>query len=51
MSEGEQGRCRVAQSANDMKAHEQTYGGFINLLKWSLPPILLITLIVILLIA
>ena len=41
----------MAQSANDMKAHEQTYGGFISLLKWSLPPILLITLVVILLIA
>ena len=32
----------MAQSANDMKAHEQTYGGFIGLIKWSLPPILLI---------
>jgi hypothetical protein len=41
----------VAQSANDMKAHEQTYGGFINLLKWTLPVILLITIVVILLIA
>jgi len=38
-------------SAQEMKAHEKTYGGFINLLKWSLPPILLITLLVILLIA
>jgi hypothetical protein len=41
----------VAQSANDMKAHEQTYGGFINLLKWTLPVIVLITLVVILLIS
>jgi hypothetical protein len=41
----------VAQSANDMKAHEQTYGGFISLLKWSLPPIILITFFVVLLIA
>ncbi len=41
----------MAQSANDMKAHEQTYGGFINLLKWSLPVIILITVFVVLLIA
>ena len=41
----------MAQSANDMKAHEQTYGGFINLLKWTLPVIILITIVVILLIA
>ena len=38
-------------SAQEMKAHEKTYGGFISLLKWSLPPILLITLVVILLIS
>jgi len=38
-------------SAQEMKAHEKTYGGFISLLKWSLPPILLITLVVIILIA
>ena len=38
-------------SAQEMKAHEKTYGGFITLLKWSLPPILLVTLLVILLIA
>ena len=41
----------MAQSANDLKAHEQTYGGFINLLKWSLPPILLIVVVVVLLIS
>ena len=41
----------MAQSANDMKAHEQTYGGFISLLKWSLPPILLIVVVVVLLIS
>ena len=41
----------MAQSANDMKAHEQTYGGFISLLKWTLPVVVLITLVVILLIA
>ena len=34
-----------------MKAHEQTYGGFISLLKWTLPVVVLITLVVILLIA
>ena len=41
----------MAQSANDMKAHEQTYGGFLNLLKWALPIIAAITLVVILVIA
>ena len=41
----------MAQSANDLKAHEQTYGGFINLLKWSVPVIIVITLFVVLLIA
>ena len=38
-------------SVQEMKAHEKTYGGFINLLKWSLPPILILTLIVILVIS
>ena len=38
-------------SAQEMKAHEKTYGGFIGLLKWSLPPILLIVLLVVLIIA
>jgi hypothetical protein len=38
-------------SAHEMKAHEKTYGGFIGLIKWSVPPILLITLVVILLIS
>jgi hypothetical protein len=41
----------VAQSANDMKAHERTYGGFIDLLKWSVPAIALLALLVIVLIA
>ena len=41
----------MAQSANDMKAHERTYGGFISLLKWTLPVVVLITFIVVLLIA
>jgi hypothetical protein len=35
----------------EMKAHERTYGGFIGLLKWSIPPILLIVVVVILLIS
>ena len=38
-------------SANEMTAHEKTYGWFIGLLKWTVPPILAITLLVILLIA
>ncbi len=41
----------MAQSANDMKAHEQTYGGFISMLKWTLPVIIVITVFVVLLIA
>ena len=41
----------MAQSANDLNDHQQTYGGFISLLKWSLPVILVITLVVVLLIA
>ena len=38
-------------SVQEMKAHEKTYDGFIGLLKWSVPPILLLTLLVILLIS
>ncbi len=38
-------------SANDMKAAEKTYGGFITLLKWSVPIIALIALFVVILIA
>ena len=38
-------------SAHELTAHEKTYGGFIGLLKWSIPPILLIVLVVVLLIA
>ena len=41
----------MAQSANDMKAHEQTYGGFIGLIKWTLPVVVLITILVIVLIS
>ena len=38
-------------SVQEMKAHEKTYDGFIGLIKWSLPPILLIVLLVVLIIA
>jgi hypothetical protein len=38
-------------SAQEMKAHEKTYDGFIGLIKWSLPPILLIVAVVVILIA
>ncbi len=38
-------------SGNDMKAAESTYGGFINLIKYSIPVLALITIIVVVLIA
>lgn len=38
-------------SANDYKAHTGTYSGFIGLLKWTVPTIAVIALIVVLLIA
>jgi hypothetical protein len=38
-------------SAHEMKAHEKTYGGFIGLIKWTLPVIALIVIVVVLLIA
>jgi hypothetical protein len=38
-------------SGNDMKAHQGTYGSFIALLKWSVPLIALIAVIVVLLIS
>lgn len=38
-------------SANDMKAAEKTYSGFITMLKWSVPIIAITTLIVVILIA
>ena len=38
-------------SANDMKAAKKTYGGFVTLLKWTVPIAALITLFVILIIA
>ncbi|WP_338465916.1 aa3-type cytochrome c oxidase subunit IV [Novosphingobium sp. ZN18A2] len=38
-------------SANDMKAAEQTYVGFLNLIKYSIPVIAFIVIVVILLIS
>lgn len=39
------------ESANDMPAHERTYGGFIGLLKWTVPFIALLALFIIFLIS
>jgi hypothetical protein len=38
-------------TGNDMKAHKGTYSGFIALLKWSVPVLAIIVLVVILAIA
>lgn len=38
-------------SANDMKAAEKTYEGFINMVKWSTPVIAAIVALVVILIA
>ena len=38
-------------SANDRKAHEKTYGSFIGMLKWSVPLLAVITLVIVLMIA
>lgn len=38
-------------ASQDMKAAEKTYGSFIGMLKWSVPAIALITLIVVILIS
>jgi len=38
-------------SADNMKAAEKTYGGFVTLLKWTVPGIALLALFVIFLIA
>ncbi|MFN3510497.1 aa3-type cytochrome c oxidase subunit IV [Tsuneonella troitsensis] len=38
-------------TGNDLKAHEGTYGGFISLLKWSVPILAIITLLVVVAIA
>ena len=37
--------------AQEMKAHEKTYGGFISLLKWTVPLTALVTLFIILIIS
>ncbi|MBO6609832.1 MULTISPECIES: aa3-type cytochrome c oxidase subunit IV [Altererythrobacter] len=38
-------------ASQDMKSAEKTYGGFISLLKWSIPIIAVITFFVIMMIA
>ncbi len=38
-------------SANDHKAHNKTYESFIGLLKWSVPLVAIITLLIVILIA
>lgn len=37
--------------AHEMKAHEKTYGGFVGLLKWTVPLTAAVVLLVILLIS
>ncbi|MBX7495511.1 aa3-type cytochrome c oxidase subunit IV [Qipengyuania sp. 6B39] len=39
------------ESANDMKAHSKTYSAFIANLKWSVPLIAFIALVVVILIS
>lgn len=34
-------------TGNDLKAHQGTYGGFINLLKWSVPILAILTLFIV----
>ncbi len=34
-------------TGNDMKAHEGTYDGFIGLLKWAVPAIAIIALLIV----
>ena len=41
----------MAESANDMKAHVSTYGRFVGLLKWTVPLLAVITIIIIVLIS
>ena len=38
-------------SVKEMKSHEKTYGGFISLLKWTVPILALSALFVILIIS
>ena len=44
------GVTRMA-SGNDMKAHGSTYDSFIGLLKWAVPGIAIIAVVVVLIIA
>ena len=37
-------------NSQDIKSHEKTYGGFIGMLKWSVPLLAVLTLFVILII-
>ena len=39
------------ESANDMKAAEQTYSGFISLIKWAVPFLAALTLLIVILIS
>jgi len=41
----------MADSANDMNAHAKTYASFTGLLKWTVPILAIIALVVILIIS
>ena len=41
----------MAETANDMPAHEKTYGSFIGLLKFAVPVIAIIALFVVIIIS
>lgn len=41
----------LRMATQDMKSAEKTYGSFINWLKWAVPIIAIITLIIVMLIA
>jgi len=41
----------MAESANDMKAHASTYSRFVGMLKWMVPLLAIITLLIILVIS
>ena len=38
-------------SANNRKAHEKTYGSFIDMLKWAVPLLAIITAVIVVLIS
>jgi len=38
-------------SGNDIKAAEKTYSGFVNLIKWSVPVLAVLVLIIVILIS